>query len=136
MCYFVAISEPAQPVHCMKLRNIDANLIPGLAFHPACVTLIALTNLRTETQRSSTRDSFPRDTLPSASAVPHGVGALSPTAAAALANASANFKFAPSIILNICGRVILLQSEQKNGQDRNSFTLVSTKGKKHPYSLR
>ncbi len=51
MAILVSLSDTS--VSFAKVRSVDANRIPGLTFHPACVILVALTNLRTETSRSS-----------------------------------------------------------------------------------
>ena len=51
----VGASLSASSLSIERVRTFDVNNIPGLAFHPACVILVALTNLRTETLRSGNR---------------------------------------------------------------------------------
>lgn len=94
-----------------KMRSVDATRIPGLIFHPACVTLVALTNLRTETSRSGNRDSLSRESPTNTN---------SPSAAKAV-------EASPSIILNVCGRVVMIQWENKSsGDGTESPQLVSS----------
>ena len=96
------ISLSASSLSIERVRTFDVSNIPGLAFHPACVILVALTNLRTETSlRSGNRDSVSRDS-------PTNDVAKSTDAAAASAST-------PSIILNICGRVVMIQTEAATG---------------------
>ncbi len=106
-------------VNFTKVRTFDANRIPGLSFHPACVILVALTNLRTETSRNSGflgggggRDSLSRES-------PTGGGG---SPAKQLQQQQQQIS-EPSIILNVCGRVIMIQSEPKN-EGRESPQMV------------
>ncbi len=90
------------------MRTFDVNNIPGLSFHPACVILVALTNLKTETLIRPTRTSVGhRDS----------VSRDSPTHGHAVRMASGSDNSAPSIILNICGRVVMIQTEAKLSED-------------------
>ena len=60
-----ACSASASSLSIERVRTFDVSNIPGLAFHPACVILVALTNLRTETALRSSgggnRDSLSQD---------------------------------------------------------------------------
>jgi hypothetical protein len=87
-----ALNTPAS-INISKLKTFDASRIHGLSFHPACVVLVALSNLKTETTRTGNRDSVPREPSPG--------GSLS-------SQESAN-----CLILNICGRVVMLQPETR-----------------------
>ena len=77
-----------------RCKTFDASRIHGLSFHPACVVLVALSNLKTETTRMGNRDSVPREGSPGSGQTP------------AVENAS-------SLILNICGRVVMIQPESR-----------------------
>ena len=80
----------------VRLKSFDASRIHGLSFHPACVVLVALSNLRTEATRSSTRDSSSKEV-------------------------SNQMDLTTSLILNICGRVVMLYPESRprhGSQDR------------------
>lgn len=93
------ILDASSAIEINKLRTFDASRIHGLSFHPACVVLVALSNLKTETTRTGNRDSASRfDT--SVSSVES------------------------SLILNICGRVVMLQPEshrsRHGSQDQRS----------------
>ena len=87
-----------------RVRTFDVSNIPGLAFHPACVILVALTNLRTETSLRSggNRDSVSRDSPTNDVAKP-------------ATDAASGVNSTPSIILNICGRVVMIQTEAATG---------------------
>jgi len=49
------------------VESYDISAIPGLNFHPACVVLVALSNLKIEAYRTGNRESFPREASPSSS---------------------------------------------------------------------
>lgn len=83
---------------CQQIASLDANSVPGLTFHPACVTLIALTKLRSENTRTSTRDSLGRGESPQS------------ISARDLIKPPKELEHT-SVILNICGRVIMIQSD-------------------------
>ena len=97
--YDLTLPDSAGPMipEITKVKTFDASRIHGFSFHPACVVLVALSNLKTETTRG--RDS--RELSPAAA----GTGQES------------------SLILNICGRVVMLQSETQRlrhgSQDRS-----------------
>jgi hypothetical protein len=94
MCSKVqSFSDTPASINISKLKTFDASRIHGLSFHPACVVLVALSNLKTETTRTGNRDSVPREPSPG--------GSLS-------SQESAN-----CLILNICGRVVMLQPETR-----------------------
>ena len=101
-----ACSASASSLSIERVRTFDVSNIPGLAFHPACVILVALTNLRTETALRSSgggnRDSLSRDSPTNDVAKPADVTATGVNAT-------------PSIILNICGRVVMIQTEAATG---------------------
>ena len=95
------LTPSASSLSIERVRTFDVSNIPGLAFHPACVILVALTNLRTETSLRSggNRDSVSRD---------------SPTNEVAKTS-DPGVNSTPSIILNICGRVVMIQTEAATG---------------------
>ncbi|XP_059078421.1 guanine nucleotide exchange factor subunit Rich-like [Tigriopus californicus] len=99
---------------CQQIASLDANGVPGLTFHPACVTLIALTKLRSENTRTSTRDSLGRGESPQS------------ISARDLIKPPKELEHT-SVILNICGRVIMIQSDYLNNSsatlDGNSPSL-------------
>lgn len=89
-------------------------MLPGISFHPACVILVALTNLRTETLRhgGGARDSLSRES-PTSSLNHHQTPS------------KLNEVVPPSIILNVCGRVIMIQGENaKSEGGRDSPQMV------------
>ena len=96
------LTPSASSLSIERVRTFDVSNIPGLAFHPACVILVALTNLRTETSLRSggNRDSVSRD---------------SPTSEVAKTSSDPGVNSTPSIILNICGRVVMIQTEAATG---------------------
>ena len=106
-----------------RCKSFDASRIHGLSFHPACVVLVALSNLKTETTRMGNRDSVPREGSPG------GSGQTS-----AVENAS-------SLILNICGRVVMIQPESRprhgsqSGErsDSPQLTIPTVLGKKQNF---
>lgn len=103
-----------------RVRTFDVNNIPGLSFHPACVILVALTNLKTETLRSGNRDSVSRD---------------SPTNEVSKPGSDSS---PPSIILNICGRVVMIQTEATGSGEQGAEQgqqMVCIKVLKAIYSL-
>lgn len=53
-------------VELILVQSFDISIIPGLNFHPACVVLVAMSNLKIEASRSGNRESFPREATPSA----------------------------------------------------------------------
>ena len=75
-------SDTLASIEITKIKTFDASRIHGLSFHPACVVLVALSSLKTETTRGGNRDSAPKE-FPG--------------------------EFTSSLILNICGRVVMLQ---------------------------
>ena len=75
-------SDTLASIEITKIKTFDASRIHGLSFHPACVVLVALSSLKTETTRGGNRDSVPKE-FPG--------------------------EFTSSLILNICGRVVMLQ---------------------------
>ena len=90
--YNLSLSAPLGPgtpslINIEKYKTFDASRIHGLSFHPACVVLVALSNLKTETTRMGNRDSMPREGSPNA------------------------LESASSLILNICGRVVMIQPD-------------------------
>lgn len=86
-----SFSSDSMPViNITKVKTFDASRIHGLSFHPACVVLVALSNLKTETTRTGNRDSVPREV-----------------------NSCFNESTSSSLILNICGRVVMLQPEAR-----------------------
>ncbi len=94
-------------IEITKVRTFDASRIHGLTFHPACVVLVALSNLRTETTRPGNRDSVSRE--------------LSPHQAQQERSGSNSSSDICSLIVNICGRVVMLHPESRTrhgSQDR------------------
>ena len=75
-------SDTLASIEITKIKTFDASRIHGLSFHPACVVLVALSSLKTETTRGGNRDSVPKEF---------------------------SGEFTSSLILNICGRVVMLQ---------------------------
>merc|ERR1719369_571617 len=92
-----AQNNTSASVEITKIKTFDASRIQGLSFHPACVVLVALSSLKTETTRGSNRDSVPKE----------------------LKNDQHTHELTSSLILNICGRVVMLQPESRT---RNSTT--------------
>ncbi|XP_040571895.1 LOW QUALITY PROTEIN: guanine nucleotide exchange factor subunit Rich [Lepeophtheirus salmonis] len=97
-------SPPAiSSVTLTKRYEFDCRDIQGFTFHPACVILVALTNIRIETSRFSTnnRDSVPRET----SVYPPSIPEAQQTSSL-------------SIIMNVHGRVMMIKIEK---DDTNEY---------------
>jgi len=83
-----------------KVQDVDAT---ALSIHPACVVSITLTYLRTEArQRSGDRESCEREKEGDGSSLMKGDSA--------------------SLIMNVCGKLVLIQRERGGGEDINLYS--------------
>ena len=83
-----------------KVQDVDAT---ALSIHPACVVSITLTYLRTEArQRSGDRESCEREKEGDKSSLMKGDSA--------------------SLIMNVCGKLVLIQRERGGGEDINLYS--------------
>lgn len=99
---------PPTSLHLTKVRSYDASFIPGLNFHPACVVLVGLSTLKIETHRGTAAGPSSGGT----SGIPSRDASTLRETSPALHNPAD----LPSLILNICGRVVMIQQQQPQNE--------------------
>jgi len=99
---------PPTSLHLTKVRSYDASFIPGLNFHPACVVLVGLSTLKIGTHRGTAAGPSSGGTS--------GIPSRDTSTLRETSPALQNPADLPSLILNICGRVVMIQQQQPQNE--------------------